>query len=141
MYDELAIKNKKPNPRQMLADYAMMFSGFNLKFILVLLGLMGVALLIFIYGPSPITPTTNIIPRVLAAINAYFLFCGSAMLCFSLASPLIARLILPSAIATLELVRLILFALQGLIDDLLIRPITQSFLYPKAESNEPNNDA
>ena len=59
MDDKDDIKHKKPELRQMFAEYIMMFSGFNLKLNLVWLGLIGVSLIIFIYGPSPIPPSQD----------------------------------------------------------------------------------
>jgi hypothetical protein len=53
----------------------------------------------------------------------------------SLASPLLARFILPVIITLLEVVRLLIFAVQSMIDQLLIDQLVDSFLYPIRQTN------
>jgi len=138
----LEIKHKEPELRQMLAEYGRMFSRKWLTFYLGWLGLLAVLLVIFRYGPSSLSESTNIVLRIVAFLDAYFLFGFGALLAFALLAPFFARVILPCAIMALEVVRLLLFAVQYLIDELLICPTTKCFLYaPKAEDEDLSHDA
>ncbi len=126
------IKHNEPELRQMIAEYAMMFSGVNLKLNLVLLCPIGVTLLIFLYGPSLAT-STNRFMVVFICINAYFLFGFGGLMFFELVSPLLARLILPLVNLILDVVRMLLWFIQYMTVELSICLITQNFLYPKDE--------
>ena len=135
MSNKLEVKHKEPKPLQMFTEYGIMFSR-DLMFYLAWFGLIGVGLLIYIYGPSTINPSTNLFLRIFAFINAYFFYCGSGFLFLALMLPLIARLIFPSVIMILEVIRMLLLGVQLAIDELLISTTTKFFLYPKLKQED-----
>src|SRR5262249_886345 len=79
--------------------------------------------------PSAVDPSENIVLRVLAFLDGFFLFCFGGLFALSLASPLIAHFILPLVITLLEVVRVLLLFIQYLIDKVLIEPLIHWFLY------------
>ncbi len=137
MAEPLEIKHKEPALRQMAADYRLMFSGSNLKFMLFFwVGVLSVLLVGWFVTPSFVDlPSANIVLRVLTVIDATFLFSFGGLFALSLASPLLARFILPLVITLLEVVRFLVFAVQYLIDQVLIEPLIHSFLYPTREND------
>ena len=139
MSEPLEIKHKQPALRQMATDYRLMFSGSNLKLMLFWVGVLGVLLVGWFVTPSSVDPNVNIILRVLALIDACFLFCFAGFLVLSLASPFLAHLIFPLVIALVEVARLLLLVIQSLIDQLLIESLIKSFLYPTPDKEtEPD---
>jgi hypothetical protein len=140
MDNEMTIKHNKPELRQMIAEYAIMFSDDDLKVILTSFGLIAVMLLIYLYGPSTDASKTNIFLSIFAFFNAYFLICFSGLMAFALVSPLLVRVIIPLVIAILEIVRLLLWIPQYVMDALIIG-ITQNIYYPKSELEETSHHA
>jgi hypothetical protein len=130
MAEPLEIKHKEPALRQMAADYRLMFSGSNLKLMLFWCGVLAVLLVGWFITPSSVDPKANIVLRVLAFIDAYFLFGFGCFFVLSLASPLLAHFIFPLLIALLEIPRILLSLIQYLIDQLLIEQLIGSFFYP-----------
>jgi hypothetical protein len=135
MDDPFEIKHKEPSLRQMVADYRLMFSGINLKLMFFYLGVLSVLLVGWFVTPSLVDPTANSFLRALTVIDAFFLFMWGGLFALSLASPLLARFILPLVITLLEVVRLIVLFVQSMIDQLLIELLIQSFLYPSREND------
>jgi hypothetical protein len=130
MAEPLEIKHKEPALRQMAADYRIMFSGSNLKLMLFWCGLFSILVVGWFVTPSSLDPSRNIVLRVLAFIDAYFLFGFGALFALSLVSPLLAHFVLPLVIMLLEIPRMLLFGIQYLIDQLLIEELIGSFFYP-----------
>ena len=98
MAEQLEIKNAEPSLRRMAADYHLMFSGVGLKITLMFCVLVAVLLAGWFVTPSTTDPNVNIVLRVLAFLDGYFLFGFGAMLVLWLASPLLARFTLPLVI-------------------------------------------
>ncbi len=137
MAEPLEIKHMEPSLRRMAADYHLMFSGFNLKFTLILCTLIAVLLVGWFVTPSTLDPSANIVLRVLAFIDAYFLVGLGGMLVLRLASPLLVRFIFPFVITLLEIVRLLIWSVQFMIDRVLIESFISSFFYPEADDDTP----
>jgi hypothetical protein len=136
MAEPLEIKHKQPTLRQMAADYRLMVSGgSNLKLMFFWLGVLSVLFVGWFVTPSLADPSANIVLRVLALLDAYLLFGFGELFALSLASPLLARFILPLIITLLEMVRLLVSVVQYLIDQVLIDPLIDSFLYPTRQTD------
>jgi hypothetical protein len=137
MAEPVEIKHKEPALRQMATDYRLMFSGSNLKFMLFFwVGVLSVLLVGWFVTPSFVDlPSANIGLRVLTVIDATFLFSFGGLFALSLASPLLARFILPLVITLLEVVRLLVWFVQSMIDQVLIEPLIHSFFYPTREND------
>jgi hypothetical protein len=135
MTEPLEIKHREPTLRQMAADYRLMFCRGNLKLMLFWCGLLSVLLVGWFVTPSSLDPSRNIVLRVLAAADAYFLFGFGGLFALSLVSPLLAHVVLPLVIMLLEVARLLIWLIQYLIDQVLIEPLIHSFLYPPPQKD------
>jgi hypothetical protein len=140
MADPLEIKNKEPSISKMLADYRLVFAQPNLKLILFWCGVVALLIVGWFITPSAVDDRANIILRVLAFFDAFFLFGFGGFLVLSLLAPLLARIVLPLVITLLEIVRLLVLFVQYLVDELLIHSLINSFLYP-ISTDEASPDA
>jgi len=104
------------------------------------LGVLSVLLVGWFVTPSFVNlPSANIVLRVLTVIDAIFLFSFGGLFVLSLASPLLARFILPLVITLLEVVRLLIWFVQSMIDQVLIEPLVHSDLYPTPDKDAKPN--
>jgi hypothetical protein len=71
----------------------------------------------------------------LAAIDAMFLFGFGGLFAFFLAPPLLARFILPSIIMLLTMIRLLISAVQLMVDQVLIEELVHSDFYPTPDKD------
>lgn len=121
---EITLRHTNVRFQQMLREYREMFSGHSLAVMVVFAAIFAIGLVLLTYASG----TSQ-------EIGFFLMFFVGLPAGYILLSPLLARVFLPIIIGTLEVVRLLIYFVQYMIDAALISGMTQSSLYPTPEDD------